>query len=154
MTTALRELTRDGSDDILALEELWRAPAAEPARAAPRRRLPDVPGPLLAAGWLVFLVVALGFAPDPEPGMVWPAWALAASLGMYALLALGSFFAVSGLAAAGFGSAALAGAVLVPLAVNCRAAEHHLGNWWLAELGAAIALTGLAAAGYAQRRGR
>jgi hypothetical protein len=154
MTTALRERTRDGSDDILALEELWRAPAAGPERQAPRRRLPDVPGSLLAAGWLAFLVVSFSFAPDPEPGMVWPAWAVAASVGVYALLALASLFAVAELPAAGFAAAALAGAVLVPLAVNCRASEHHLGSWWLAELGAAVALTGLAAAGYAQRRRR
>ena len=39
----------------------------------------------------------------------------------------------------------------IALAVNCRASEHHLGNWWLVELAAAVALTGLAAVGLAQR---
>ena len=48
-------------------------------------------------------------------------------------------------------AATLAGPLGIVLAVNCRAAEHHLGNWWLAELGAALALAGLAAVGLAQR---
>jgi hypothetical protein len=55
------------------------------------------------------------------------------------------------LAQAGFAAAAFAGPLGMLLAVECRAAEHHLGNWWLAELGATAALTGLAAVGLAQR---
>jgi hypothetical protein len=144
--------TRDRVDEIRALEELWAAPAAaEPGPAnAPRRALPLVPGELLAAGWVAFFVVVETLAPDPEEGMTWAAWAIAAELVMVGLLLLaGGIAAVSG--KAGFAAAALAGPLLIALAVNCRAAEHHLGNWWLAELGAAIALTGLAAVGLGQR---
>jgi len=143
--------TRDSIDEIQALEELWAAPAAEkPKPALPRRRsLPLVPGWLVAAGWLAFFVAA-SFAPPPEPGMVWATWAVAVELVMIGLL-----LAAAGLGAmfgrGGFGAAALAGLLLIPLAVNCSAAEHHMGNWWLAELGAAIALTALAAVGLRQR---
>ncbi len=141
--------TRDRTDELRGLEELWAAPAfAEPEIA--RRRLPLVPGALLAVGWVAFFVVVETLAPNPEPGMAWAAWAVTAQLVMIALLlAAGSFGVV--FSKAGFGLAALAGPLLIALAVNCRAAEHHLGNWWLAELGAAIALTGLAAGGLAQR---
>jgi uncharacterized membrane protein AbrB (regulator of aidB expression) len=67
------------------------------------------------------------------------------------LLLLGAAAVGPVFAKLGFAGAALAGPLGILLAVNCRAAEHHLGNWWLVELGAAIALTGLAAAGLAQR---
>jgi hypothetical protein len=143
--------TRDRIDEIQALEELWAAPAVEkPTRTTVRRRvLPPVPGGLVAAGWVAFFV-ATSFAPPPEPGMTWATWAVAVELVMIALL-LGAAGVGAIFGRAGFGAATLAGLLLVPLAVNCRAAEHHLGNWWLAELGAAIALTGLAAVGLAQR---
>lgn len=141
--------TRDRTDELRNLEELWAAPAfgEQPVR---RARIPRVPGALLAGGWLTLYVVLVAFAPDPEPGMTWPLWATTVSLVMlFALLgaaAIGPAFAKIG-----FGLAALAGPLGVVLAVNCRASEHHLGNWWLAELGAAVALTGLAAIGLAQR---
>jgi hypothetical protein len=143
--------TRDRTDEILELEALWAAPAAEePKPEQPKRRtLPLVPGGLVAAGWLAFFVAA-SFAPPPEPGMAWATWAIAVELVMIGLL-----LAAAGLGAmfgrCGFGAATLAGLLLIPLAVNCSAAEHHMGNWWLAELGAAIALTGLAAVGLGQR---
>jgi hypothetical protein len=142
--------TRDRTDEIRALEELWAAPAAEePKPRQTKRRLPLVPGGLVAAGWIAFFV-ATSFAPPPEPDMAWATWAIAVELVMIGLLlgaaGLGAVFGKMG-----FGGAALAGLLLIPLAVNCRAAEHHLGNWWLAELGAAIALTGVAAIGLGQR---
>ena len=141
--------TRDRTDDLRALEELWAAPAFDEPRVA-RRWTPLVPGALVAGGWLTFYVVALAFQPAPEHGMTWPVWATAVSVAQILLLlgaaAIGPLFAK-----AGFAGAALAGPLGIVLAINCRAAEHHLGNWWLAELGAAIALTGLAAAGLAQR---
>lgn len=141
--------TRDRTDDLRALEELWTAPAYGEAKVE-RRRLPLVPGALLAGCWLVFYVVIAAFSPDPEPGMTAATWAVALSTAMWLLLlaaaAIGAVFAK-----AGFAGAALAGPLGIVLAVNCRAAEHHLGNWWLVELGAAIALTGLAAVGLAQR---
>jgi len=141
--------TRDRTDDLRALEELWAAPAfGEPE--AHRRRLPLVPGALVAGGWLTFYVVAIAFQPAPEPGMTPQAWATALSTVVLMLLlgaaAIGPLYSKIG-----FAGAALAGPLGIVLAVNCRAAEHHLGNWWLAELGAATALTGLAAAGLAQR---
>jgi hypothetical protein len=148
--------TRDRTDDIRALEELWAAPAAaEPEhepRARPRRRLafPEVPGALLAGAWIAFFLVVFSLQPDPEPGMTYPAWVVGFSYGIFGLLfaaaAFGPLFGRLGFALAG-----AAGPLLIALAVNCRASEHHLGNWWLAELGAALALTGLAAAGLAQR---
>jgi hypothetical protein len=144
--------TRDRTDEIRELEALWAAPAAaEPQPMTARRRsLPLVPGALLAVSWVAFFVVVETFAPAPEPGMTWPAWSIAVQLVMIGLLLAGAGF--GGLfGKAGFGAATLAGVLLIPLAVNCRAAEHHLGNWWLAELGAAIALTGLAAVGLGQR---
>jgi hypothetical protein len=141
--------TRDRTDDLRALEELWAAPAFGEATPA-RRRVPLVPGALVAAGWVTFFVVALAFQPPPEPGMTWPAWVTAASIVQITALlgaaAIGPLFS-----RVGFAAATLAGPLGIAMAVNCRAAEHHLGNWWLLELGAAVALTGLAAVGLAQR---
>jgi hypothetical protein len=143
--------TRDRTDDLHVLEELWAAPAYR-ERSTRRPLLPLVPGALVAGGWLTFYVAVLAFQPDPEPGMTWPAWATAVSLVNILLLlgaaAIGPLFGKVGFAAAG-----VAGLLGIVLAVNCRAAEHHLGNWWLVELGAATALTGLAAIGLAQRFG-
>ena len=107
--------TRDRTEELRALEELWAAPAAGELQA-PSRRFPLVPGALVAGGWATFFFVALTFQPAP-----------------------------------GFAAATLAGPLGIALAVNCRASEHHLGNWWLVELAAAVALTGLAAVGLAQR---
>ena len=105
---------------------------------------------MLAGGWLAFYAIAIAFQPDPEPGMTSATWAVTTSVIVMLLLlaaaALGPAFAK-----AGFGLAALAGPLGIALAVNCRAAEHHMGNWWLMELGATVALTGLAAVGLAQR---
>jgi hypothetical protein len=141
--------TRDRTDDLRALEELWVAPAYGEAKAR-TRRLPLVPGALVAGGWLTFFAVAIAFQPAPEPGMTWPAWVTAVSV-VEILLLLGAAAVGPVFAKLGFAGAALAGPLGILLAVNCRAAEHHLGNWWLVELGAAIALTGLAAGGLAQR---
>jgi uncharacterized membrane protein AbrB (regulator of aidB expression) len=141
--------TRERTDELRELEELWAAPALgeQPVRQA---RLPRVSGALLAGGWLTFYAVSIAFAPDPEPGMTWPVWATTVSLVL--LFALVAAAAVGPLVSkVGFGLAALAGPLGILLAVNCRASEHHMGNWWLAELGAAVALTGLAAVGLAQR---
>jgi hypothetical protein len=141
--------TRDRTDDLRALEELWAAPAYGESGARPRR-LPLVPGMLLAAGWLTFFTVAIAFQPAPEPGMTWPAWVTAVSV-VEILVLLGAAAVGPVFAKLGFAGAALAGPLGILLAVHCRAAEHHLGNWWLVELGAAIALTGLAVGGLAQR---
>jgi hypothetical protein len=141
--------TRDRTDDLRALEELWAAPAYGESEARPRR-LPLVPGMLLAAGWLTFFTVAIAFQPAPEPGMTWPAWVTAVSV-VEILVLLGAAAVGPVFAKLGFAGAALAGPLGILLAVHCRAAEHHLGNWWLVELGAAIALTGLAVGGLAQR---
>ena len=141
--------TRDRTDDLRALEELWAAPAFGEAKAPPGR-LPLVPGALVAGGWLAFFVVVSAFQPAPEPGMTWPVWATAVSVVQLLLLmgaaAIGPLFGK-----VGFGLATIAGPLGIALAVNCRAAEHHLGNWWLAELGATLALAGLAAVGLGQR---
>lgn len=144
--------TRDRVDEIRALEELWAAPAAvEPPVAAPRRlTLPDVPGNLVAGGWVTFFTLVLLFEPAAEPGAAIPAWAVGVFLLQVALL-LGAAGIGPLLAPAGFAAAALAGPLGMLLAVECRAAEHHLGNWWLVELGATAALTGIAAVGLAQR---
>lgn len=144
--------TRDRVDEIRALEELWAAPAAaEPL--VPKARgwsLPSVPGQLVAAGWVAFFTLALLFEPAAEPGAVIPAWAIGVFLAQLALLLGGGWI---GLASdrVGFAAAALAGPLGMAIAVECRAAAHHLGNWWLAELGATAALTGLAAVGLVQR---
>jgi uncharacterized membrane protein AbrB (regulator of aidB expression) len=141
--------TRDRTDDLQALEELWSAPAyAEPK--APSRRVSLVPGALVAGGWLTFFVVAIAFQPPPEHGMTWPVWATTVSVVQLTLLlgaaAVGPLFH-----RVGFAAATLAGPLGIALAVNCRASEHHLGNWWLVELGATIALAVLAATGLFQR---
>jgi hypothetical protein len=141
--------TRHQADELRGLEELWAAPAYGETQAKPRR-LPVVPGALVAAGWLTFFVVAYTFQPPPEPGMTWPAWVTAVSI-VQIMLLLGAAAIGPAIARLGFAAAALAGPLGIALAVYCRAAEHHLGNWWLAELGAAIALTGSAVAGLAQR---
>lgn len=143
--------TRDRTDEIRALEELWAAPAAPEPGTIRRRRLPLVPGPYLAGAWVSVLLIAALFQPEPEPGMTWPAWAIAAEVAMFGLLFLAAGLGATLFGKAGFAAAALAGPLLISLAVNCRAAEHHLGNWWLLELAAAIGLTGLAAFGLGQR---
>jgi hypothetical protein len=141
--------TRDRTDELQALEELWAAPALgeKPVR---RAWLPWVPGALLAGAWLVFYAVVLAFEPRPEPGMTSPVWATTLSAVMLLLLvaavSVGPVFSKLG-----FGFATLAGPLGIVLAVNCRASGHHLGSWWLVELGATLALTGLAAVGLSQR---
>lgn len=149
--------TRDRVDEIRALEELWAAPAAgEPRPAAARRRsFPSVPGKFVAVGWVAFFTLALLLEPAAEPGVSIPAWAAAVFLAQLVLLLGGGWIgAVSD--RVGFAAATLAGPLGMAIAVECRAAAHHLGNWWLAELGATAALTGLAAVGLVQRlrRGR
>lgn len=141
--------TRDRTDDLRVLEELWATPAFGETKAL-RRRIPLVPGALVAGGWLTFYVVALTFQPAPEHGMTWPLWVSVVSV-VQMLVLLGSAAIGPLFAKVGFAGATLAGPLGIALAVNCRASEHHLGNWWLVELGAAVALTGLAAAGLAQR---
>ncbi len=141
--------TRDRTDDVRALEELWSAPAYG-ERKVEQRRLPLVPGVLVAAAWLAFFFVMLPFEPEPEPGMSNPMWgdALVVSL-LLVLVAAGAVGPA--LSKAGFGLAGIGGLLLGVIAVACQATAHHMGNWWLAELGAALALTALAAAGLAQR---
>ena len=97
-----------------------------------------MPGALVAGGWLTFFAVAIAFQPAPEPGMTWPVWVTAVSV-VQIMLLLGAAAVGPAFAKLGFAGAALAGPLGIALAVNCRAAEHHLGNWWLVELGAAIA---------------
>jgi hypothetical protein len=147
--------TRDRVDEIRALEALWAAPAAgelvaPPHAKAPRWSVPSVPGQLVAAGWVAFFTLALLFEPAAEPGAVIPAWAIGVFLAQLALLLGGGWL---GLASdrVGFAAATLAGPLGMAIAVECRAAAHHLGNWWIAELGATAALTGIAAVGLAQR---
>jgi|SRR5687767_10687890 hypothetical protein len=149
--------TRDRVDEIRALEELWAAPAAGEPRpeGARRRSFPSVPGKFVAVGWVAFFTLALLFEPAAEPGASIPAWAVAVFLAQLALLLGGGWIgAVSD--RVGFAAATLAGPLGMAIAVECRAAAHHLGNWWLAELGATAALTGIAAVGLVQRlrRGR
>jgi hypothetical protein len=145
--------TRDRVDEIRALEELWAAPAApepqpEPVRSRIAEVLPYSPRTFLLWGWIAYLAAVLLFQPAPEPGMVWPTWMEAASLGM--LLVLLGAGALAYLAPLGYGLAGIAGGLGIALSIGCRAAEHHLGNWWLAELGATAALTGIAVFGLAR----
>jgi hypothetical protein len=145
--------TRERTDELRELEDLWTAPSfGEPGAlpAAGRRRLPRIPGVLLAGSWLAFWAIALAFQPEPEHGMTTPVWATAVST-VLLLMLLGAAAIGPAFSKIGFGLAALAGPLGIVLAVNCRAAAHHLGNWWLVELAAATALTALAAVGLAQR---
>ena len=141
--------TRDRTDELRELEELWASPALgeKPVR---RALVPRVPGVLLVAGWLAFYVAVLPFEPEPAPGMSNPAWGTALIVTMIVALlgaaAVGPLFAK-----AGFGLAAGGGVLLGAIAVACLATDHHMGNWWLLELGSAAVLTGLAAVGLAQR---
>ena len=141
--------TRERTDELQALEELWAAPALgeKPER---RARLPRVPGALLVGSWLVFYFAVLPFEPEPAPGMSNPAWGTALVVTMIVTLlaaaAVGPAFSK-----VGFGLAAAGGVLLSAIAVACTATDHHMGSWWLAELTAAAVLTGLAAVGLAQR---
>ena len=139
--------TRDRTDELRGLEELWAAPAFGETAS---RRLPLVPGALLVAGWLAFFFVMLPFEPAPEPGMSNPMWgdALVVSM-LLVLLAAGAVGPA--LSKAGFALAGIGGLLLVVIAIACRATTHHMGNWWVAELAVAAVLTALAAAGLAQR---
>jgi hypothetical protein len=141
--------TRDRTDELRELEELWAAPALGEQVARPRR-LPLVPGALLVGAWLAFFFVMLPFEPRPEPGMTNPMWGDAVVVSMIFLLlaaaAIGPVVSKAGFALAGMG-----GLLLIVIAVACRVTTHHMGSWWLAELAAAGVLTGLAAVGLAQR---
>ena len=127
--------TRDRTDELQALEELWAAPALRRARlggACGRRGSLAFP----AFSWSRRLARVLRrrprLPPDPEHGHDH------AGLGDDGLdrsmllhrsserLALGP--AVSRL---GFGLAALAGPLGIALAIDCRASEHHwaTGGW-------------------------
>ena len=143
--------TRDRTDDLHALEELWAAPAygESPGAAAPAS--PLVPGGLVAGGWLAFFVAVMAFQPgararDDLAGL----WATAVSVVQIVLLlgaaAIGPLFARLGFAAPR--SPARSGSCSRSTAARPSITS---GNWWLVELGAALALTGLAAVGLAQR---
>ncbi len=106
--------TRDRTDDLRALEELWVAPAYGEVQARPRR-LPLVPGALVAGGWLTFFAVAIAFQPAPEPGMTWPVWVTAVSV-VEIMLLLGAAAVGPAFAKLGFAGAALAG----PLGIAAR----------------------------------
>ena len=143
--------TREGSEQIRELEELWAAPAA-PERVPPRRRLtmPRVEGWHLIAGWLGFFAMLLVFAPMPAENMATPLWGeLLIAANLIALLAA-AFLGVA-FGRLGFGTATVAGCLGMAVAVACTTTGHHSGNWWLAELGFTAALTGVAAAGFGQR---
>jgi hypothetical protein len=141
--------TRDRTDELQALEELWAAPALgeKPVR---RTWVPRVPGALLVGAWLAFYFVVLPFAPELPEGMSNPAWGTALIATMIvtvlAAAAIGPVFS-----RAGFGLAAAGGVLLSVIAAACAATDHHMGSWWLIELTAAAVLTGLAAVGLAQR---
>jgi hypothetical protein len=145
--------TRDRTDEIRALEELWDAPTVpeRPERKpSSRLTLPLLPGGVLAVGWVAFFLGVLAFEPAPEPGMTTPAWGVAVLVSWISLLFAAAAFGPV-VARLGFAAAVGAGALGMVVAISCRATEHHLGNWWLAELGATAALTGLAALGLGQR---
>lgn len=142
--------TRDRTQELQALEELWEAPAYVEPAAPSRRRLPLVPGALVGAGWLAYYFVALPLAPDPEPGAVTPTWALALFSFQISLLFVGAAFGAL-FSRAGFACATLAGLIGFGLGVECRADAHHLGSWWLVLCGIMLGLTALAAAGLVQR---
>ena len=146
--------TKDRVDEIRELEELWAAPAApEPAatlRAPRSRALPQVPGGLVAAGWVAFVVGVMLFEPAPDPHAATPLWGNLVVAG-WALVLLAAAAAGPALARLGFAAATIAGALGIVISVACRTTGHHPGSWWLVELGATAALTGLAAAGLAGR---
>jgi hypothetical protein len=148
--------TRDRADQIRELEELWAAPSApEPARRSSHARsLPQIPGALVAGGWLAFFAMVLVAEPAPSADVHTPLWGdllVGANLvALFAAALVGPLFGRFGFAAAG-----IAGCLGMAIAIACTATGHHAGNWWLAELGVTAALTGLAATGLAQRlRGR
>jgi len=156
-TTGRPELTPEALAEIERLEELYALPAA-------RRRLPPSGlssrlrpllsgglGAVLALGWVGFLV-AVGFAPAPDPEVAVP---LAAALAAAAFfLALGASALLAWLRAPVLAYAAAVGAGLLAgsLALACKATEHHPGAWWLAELGGSAVLTALAVAGLRRAR--
>ena len=82
--------TRDRKDELQALEELWTAPAFGEPGALPatgRRRLPRIPGVLLAGGWFAFFAIALTFEPTPDHELAIPVWATTVSVVMLLLIA-------------------------------------------------------------------
>jgi hypothetical protein len=141
--------TRERTDELRELEELWAAPALgeKPVR---RAWVPRVPGYLLAGAWLTFYFAVLPFEPEPAPGMSNPAWGTALIVTMIVTLGFAAGIGAQ-FAKAGFALAAAGGVLLSVIAVACTVTDHHMGSWWLAELAAAVVLTGLAAVGLAQR---
>jgi hypothetical protein len=146
--------TRDRVDEIRELEELWAAPATPEPDVGPRRArtlaLPHVPGGLVAAGWVAFMVGVLLFEPAPDPHAATPLWGQLVVAGW--ALALLAAAATGPLGPRlGFAVATGAGVLGVVISVACRTTGHHPGSWWLVELGATAALTALAAVGLAGR---
>jgi hypothetical protein len=146
--------TKDRVDEIRELEELWAAPEApEPAaavRASRTRGLPQVPGGLMAAGWVVFVVGVMLFEPAPDPHAATPLWGHLLVAG-WALVLLAAAAAGPALPRLGFAAATVAGALGMVISVACRTTGHHTSSWWLVELGMTAALTALAVAGLAGR---
>ena len=137
--------TRDRTDDLHALEELWTSPAYGENAAHPRR-VPLVPARI--GGWVAFFAVAMAFQPAPEPGMTWPVWATAVSVSRSCCCSVPPRSGRS--SRLGFAGAALAGPLGIALAVNCRAAEHHpgTGGWssWKASPSRGLRSSGLRSA--------
>jgi hypothetical protein len=146
--------TRDRVHEIRELEELWAAPAAREPGAAPRAprtiRLPQVPGGLVAVGWVAFVVGVMILEPAPDPHATTPLWGHLVvagwMLGLLAAAFTGPLFARFG-----FAAATVAGVLGMAISVACRTTGHHPGSWWLVELGATAALTTLAAVGLGGR---
>jgi hypothetical protein len=155
MATALRE--PPARDELVEeLEALWAAtPAAEPTQVSRRSPTLAIVGRSLTRivvfGWPVVLVPVFGFAPEPHPGVVYPAWVIAASV---ALLLGPPVAGLVGLGRplVGLGMSAVLGGMGIAVGIFCRASAHHLGAWWMVETAAFATLAAVSIAGLAVRR--
>jgi peptidoglycan/LPS O-acetylase OafA/YrhL len=138
---------------VRELEELWLAPAVEPARHARRDDVYPWLRRAVVAGWAIFLVAVIALAPAGDPSAAVPIWAELTLTAFWGSLVCAAMLGWLGRGGAALATSAAAGAFGVVVGYACRATEHHTGGWWLVEAGACAGLALLSLGALAARRG-
>ncbi len=139
------------SPEIAELEALWELPPVREPQARRRRQWPAyrVFARSLLIGWAAFVVMVFAFEPAQNPDAQVPAWA-DGLVGAFWLALASAAFTGRVARRAGLTLSALAGALGLAVAYECRATGHHLGPFWLFELVGTAALLALSLAALAR----